>query len=92
MQGSEETLGIAECCGGNTQGSDTSGSDTEPLNIFIDRFCSLQDTLHQDTSHCSNHGRPPANDKIFIFTDNVSGYFVIMSQHYMSLAKSQHLI
>lgn len=46
MRGSEETLGIAECCGGNTQGSGTSGSDTEPLNNFIDRFCSLQLTGH----------------------------------------------
>lgn len=46
MQGSEETLGIAECCGGNTQGSGASGSDTEPLINFIDRFCSLQLTGH----------------------------------------------
>lgn len=46
MQGSEDKLGIAECCGGNTQGSGASGSDTEPLNNFIDRFCSLQLTGH----------------------------------------------
>lgn len=46
IQGSEEARGIAECCGGNTQGSGTSGSDTEPLNNFIDRFCSLQLTGH----------------------------------------------
>lgn len=26
---------------------------------------SLQDTLHQYTSHCSNHGRPPEIDKMF---------------------------
>ena len=29
-------------CGGNTQGSGAYGSNTEPLNNFIDRFCSLQ--------------------------------------------------
>lgn len=46
MQGSEERLGISKCCGGNTQGSGASGSDTEPLNNFIDRFCSLQLTGH----------------------------------------------
>lgn len=45
-QGLEDTQGIAESCGGNTQGSGTSGSDTEPLNNFIDRFCSLQLTGH----------------------------------------------
>lgn len=42
----QERLVIAECCGGNTQGSGASGSDTEPLNNFIDRFCSLQLTGH----------------------------------------------
>lgn len=34
------------------------------------------------TSHCSNHGSPPEID--IYFTDNVSQYFVIMSQHYPS--------
>jgi len=46
LQGSEERLGIAECCGGNTQGSGARGSDKEPLKNFIDRFCSLQLTGH----------------------------------------------
>lgn len=46
MQGLEDRPGIAECCGGNTQGSGASGSDNEPLNNFIDRFCSLQLTGH----------------------------------------------
>lgn len=46
MQGLEETPGIAESCGGNTQGSGACGSKTEPLKNFIDRFCSLQLTGH----------------------------------------------
>lgn len=37
---------FAESCGGNTQGSGASGSDSEPLNNFIDRFCSVQLTGH----------------------------------------------
>lgn len=46
MQVSEDRPGIAECCGGNTQGSGASGFDNKPLNNFIDRFCSLQLTGH----------------------------------------------
>lgn len=46
MQGPEDGPGFAELCGGNTQGSGAHGSDTEPLNNFIDRFCSLQLTGH----------------------------------------------
>lgn len=45
-QDTQQRLGLAECCGGNTQGSGTSGSYSEPLNNFIDRFCSLQLTGH----------------------------------------------
>lgn len=49
----EGTLHIAERCGGNTQGSDTSGSGTDPLNNFIERFCSLQLTGHTTPQHFS---------------------------------------
>lgn len=49
----EGRVGTAECCGGNTQGSDTSCSGTDPLNSFIERFCSLQLTGHTTPQHVS---------------------------------------
>lgn len=51
--GDMQGLSIAECCGGNTQGSGASSSDKEPLNNFIDRFCSLQLTGHTTPAYVS---------------------------------------
>lgn len=69
MQGSDR-LDIAECCGGNTQGSGASGSDTEPLNNFIDRFCSLQLTGHTTPVYVSLQQpcRPLEKNKAFSLT------------------------
>lgn len=53
LQDLEGTVHIVECYGGNTQGSDTSGSGTDPLNNFIERFCSLQLTGHTTPQHFS---------------------------------------
>lgn len=51
---------------------------------------SLQDTLYQETSYCSNHGMPPVINKVFSLLI-MCQYSVVMSQHYTSVAKSKHL-
>lgn len=51
VQGLAEIL-FGQFCGGNTQGSGASSSDTEPLNSFIDRYCSLQLTGHTTPVYC----------------------------------------
>lgn len=45
-EAAQRKLCIVERCGGNTHGFSKSSSKIEPLNNFIDRFCSLQLTGH----------------------------------------------